>query len=142
MFLISHRGNLSGRDVKLENNPTQIQKVLDLGYHCEIDVWYINGVFLLGHDFPTIAVSEYDLENSKLWCHAKTVESLQKMLTNKNINCFWHEGDQYTLTSKGYIWTLPETRVSEKCVIVDNSKNITNYGCAGVCSDYIELYNT
>ena len=83
MFLISHRGNLSGRDVKLENNPTQIQKVLDLGYHCEIDVWYINGVFLLGHDFPTIAVSEYDLENSKLWCHAKTVESLQKMLTNK-----------------------------------------------------------
>ena len=52
MHLISHRGNLSGPDVKLENNPLQIQKVLDLGYECEIDVWYIGGDYLLGHDEP------------------------------------------------------------------------------------------
>ncbi len=140
MHLISHRGNLSGPDVKLENNPLQIQKVLDLGYECEIDVWYIDGDYLLGHDEPKYKIPEYNLTHPKLWCHAKNLDALQQMLKNNKIHCFWHETDQYTITSKNYIWTFPGKYASDNCIIVDNSKSFPNYNCTGVCTDYVELY--
>ena len=140
MFLISHRGNLTGPNAKLENTPLQIQKTLDLGYNCEIDVWYINDQYYLGHDEPKYKVSEYNLTHPNLWCHAKNLEALQQMLNNDKIHCFWHETDQYTITSKNYIWTFPGKYASDNCVIVDNSKNFPNYNCAGVCTDYVELY--
>lgn len=54
MIIISHRGNLYGPDKENENEnkPEQIQKVLDLGYYVEIDVWLIDEKLYLGHDFP------------------------------------------------------------------------------------------
>jgi hypothetical protein len=142
MILISHRGNLTGKNAKLENKPLQIQKVLDLGFHCEIDVWFINGEYLLGHDEPKIHVKEYMIEHPNLWCHAKNLEALQEMLKNNKIHCFWHESDQYTITSKQFIWTFPGKYASDNCIIVDNSKNLSNYNCTGVCSDYVQLYKT
>ena len=80
MILISHRGNLTGPNSKLENSPLQIQKVLDLGYSCEIDVWFIDGEYILGHDEPKYKVSEYNLTHPNLWCYAKNLEALQEML--------------------------------------------------------------
>ena len=90
MILISHRGNYDGPNIKLENNPAQITKMINDGFDCEIDVWYINSHFLLGHDGPVYAVKERFLENNKLWCHAKNMSALEKMIKNKKINCFWH----------------------------------------------------
>jgi len=142
MILISHRGNLTGKNAKLENKPLQIQKVLDLGFHCEIDVWFINGEYLLGHDEPKTRVKEHMIEHPNLWCHAKNLEALQEMLKNNKIHCFWHETDQYTITSKQFIWTFPGKYASDNCIIVDNSKNPSNYNCKGVCSDYVQLYKT
>ena len=34
---ISHRGNLKGKDLNLENSPQQIEKVIKKGYECEVD---------------------------------------------------------------------------------------------------------
>ena len=45
MILVSHRGNLSGPDPDKENNPTQINKTLDLGYDCEVDLWIKDDVW-------------------------------------------------------------------------------------------------
>ena len=58
MINISHRGNLSGPDPETENSPKQIYKVLNLGYHCEIDLWKINDKFWLGHDEPVYLIDE------------------------------------------------------------------------------------
>ena len=80
MILISHRGNYDGPNIKLENNPAQITKMINDGFDCEIDVWYINSHFLLGHDGPVYAVKERFLENNKLWCHAKNMSALEKMI--------------------------------------------------------------
>ena len=38
------------------------------------------------------------------------------MLRN-NIHCFWHEQDERTLTSRGYIWTYPYKQVTNMSVI-------------------------
>ena len=40
MILISHRGNLEGKQPEQENNPLYIYNALNKGYEVEIDVWY------------------------------------------------------------------------------------------------------
>ena len=141
MKLISHRGNITG-PTKHENDPEYIKDALVAGYDCEIDVWYIDTGFYLGHDLPTYKVKKSFLTNSKLWCHAKNFNALHFMLQDKEIHCFWHEEDDYTITSRNFIWAYPGKQVLDNCIIVDNSKKTTNYKCAGVCSDYVESYKT
>ena len=103
MIFISHRGNINGINKKYENNPTYIQSAINKGYYVEIDVWYKNA-FFLGHDRPQFKVSQKFLENKKFWCHAKNIEALEKLQKLKT-KYFWHQEDDYTLTSNGYIWT-------------------------------------
>jgi len=136
MTYISHRGNLNGPDINLENSPSQIKTALSRGLDCEIDVWLINGHFLLGHDEPAYSVKEKFLENSKLWCHAKNLPALDKMLKNNKVHCFWHENDDYTITSKGFIWTFPGKSITKQSVIVDlqPAPNF-NLDCYGICAD-------
>ena len=52
MILISHRGNVNGRFEDWENKPEYINDALRLGYDVEVDVWFVNGKFMLGHDEP------------------------------------------------------------------------------------------
>ena len=140
--LISHRGNIIGPDVSLENNPSYILEALSLGFDCEIDVWQINNELLLGHDEPTYKTSIDFLSEHKnsLWIHCKNFESLEYLNKNNELNYFWHQKDKFTITSKGYIWTYPGNVVGNKSVIVDNEKKASDYQCFGVCSDYIETY--
>ncbi len=140
--LISHRGNIIGPDVSLENNPSYILEALSLGFDCEIDVWQINNELLLGHDEPTYKTSIDFLSEHKnsLWIHCKNFESLEYLNKIGEHNYFWHQEDRFTITSKGYIWTYPGNIVGNNSVIVDNEKKVSDYKCYGVCSDYIEMY--
>ena len=138
MIFISHSGNLAGLNAKLENTPLQIEKVLKQGHDCEIDVLFIDNNYFLGHDEPKYKIPHYNLMHPGLWCHAKNFEALEQML-NDNIHCFWHEGDDYTLTSNGYIWTNTGKTLGENSILVDLNKKtpITNKNIKGVCSDYL-----
>ena len=51
-IFISHRGNLLGKDLNLENNPTQVESVIKKGYDCEIDLHMVGKKLFLGHDEP------------------------------------------------------------------------------------------
>ena len=139
MKIISHRGNTSGPNKEYENHPNTISSLLKKNIDCEIDVWSVNDVFYLGHDFPQHKIdASYILQNG-LWCHAKNLEALYKMNTIGDIHFFWHENDDYTLTSKNVIWTYPEKITTDNSVIVDLSNNWRdkNYNCLGVCVDWI-----
>ena len=106
MKIISHRGYINGPDATIENNPAHIKKIIETGIDAEIDVWYINNRFFLGHDEPRYEVSDNFLLDSRLWCHAKNISSLVNLL-KIGAHCFWHQEDDYTLTSKGFIWAYP-----------------------------------
>lgn len=140
MILISHRGNINGINKKYENNPTYIQSAINKGYNVEIDVWYKNA-FFLGHDRPQFKVSQKFLENKKFWCHAKNLEALEKLQKLKT-KYFWHQEDDYTLTSNGYIWTYPGKKLSKKsiCVLPELNKKKLPKLISGICSDFIERY--
>jgi len=142
VIFISHRGNTIGSNPKLENNPKYILATLNKNYDVEIDVWFVKDTFYLGHDEPQYEVSLLFLQNSKLWCHAKNLQALQNLLKN-NIHCFWHQNDDYTLTSKGVIWTYPGKLLTKNsiCVMPEKAnKIIDTSNCLGVCSDFIEDY--
>jgi hypothetical protein len=143
MKIISHRGNLNGPNPSLENSLELINLALKNKFDVEIDVWLINKQWYLGHDKPEYLISQKFLENKKLWCHAKNLEALYSMLDCKNINCFWHQDDDFTLTSKGFIWTYPNKQVTSRSVIVlQNKENIDPFKkyIYGICTDYPIFY--
>ena len=138
MILISHRGNLNGPS-DLENHPIYVKEAIAKGFDCEVDVWLKDGEYWLGHDEPTYDVSRGFLQNDKLWCHAKNLEALEGMLAY-GIHCFWHEEDDFTLTSKGYIWTYPDKGVCLNSVIVQLKKGEPPKNCHGLCTDFPSFY--
>ena len=50
MRLISHRGNTNGEVRESENKPSYIDEALSKGFDVEIDVWFVEGNWYLGHD--------------------------------------------------------------------------------------------
>ena len=42
MRLISHRGNVDGKYPQYENLPEYVDKAIDLGYDCEVDLWVLS----------------------------------------------------------------------------------------------------
>jgi hypothetical protein len=140
MKIISHRGNLTGSKPECENNPTYIQQALDLGFDVEVDVWYVDGEFFLGHDAPTYHVEKDWFDHKFLWCHAKNQEALEQLwsmnLLLGTINYFWHENDRMTLTSQGIPWLFPGN-YSEFGVTVHVGKPDEIFPVmGGVCTDY------
>jgi hypothetical protein len=140
---ISHRGNIDGRIINVENSPSYIEQTLFHGYDVEIDVWLVGENFYLGHDEPQYRIEESFLENDKLWCHAKNDYAFYTMLRNNKIHCFWHQNDDFVLTSKGIPWVYPNKFVSKDGIWVlpelTTYKNII-IDCLGICSDYISRY--
>lgn len=141
-LIISHRGNINGINERFENDPFVIENIIAAGHDVEIDVWFIENKWYLGHDYPMHQVDLDFLNNKKLWCHAKNLNCLKNMLNN-GINCFWHQEDDFTLTSSGIIWTYPGKKVCDKSVIVCNTleeaKNILqNTDAFGICTDFLE----
>lgn len=140
MIYISHRGNLDGKSKNHENSPEYVLNALKKGFDVEIDVWFKNGNFYLGHDDPKYKIEKKFLENNQFWCHAKNTEAIYEM---SKINChyFWHQEDDYTITSRGIIWTYPGKLLLKNsiCVLPELfDKQILN--CLGICSDYIQKY--
>ena len=138
-FVISHRGNINGHNLALENNPHHIKNLLNSSIHVEIDVWCINNEILLGHDTPQYKVDLEFLRLDKLWCHAKNINALTYMLDSGIKHCFWHQQDDFALTSSSFIWTFPNNIVTNKSIIVDLDPTwkTKKYNCWAVCTDFI-----
>lgn len=139
MLTISHRGNVNGADQHLENNPEHIKNLLKSDIQVEIDVWFKDTLIMLGHDNPQYIVNNNFLKQNGLWCHAKNLEALHFMLKKNIKHCFWHQVDDFTITSSKYIWTYPDKNITNRSIIVDTSKEwkSKNYNCWAVCVDYI-----
>ena len=106
MIYISHRGNIIGSVSGKDNNPDYVEKALRSGYDVEVDVWGISDRFLLGHDYPTYRIEPGFLTREKIWCHAKNPRAIVE-LKKLGAHFFWHGNDDYTLTSRGFVWTYP-----------------------------------
>ena len=147
--LIAHRANINGPSDS-ENNPKQIDSCIELGYDVEIDIRYdtLSQLFWLGHDKPQYQVScEWIYNrNSYLWIHCKDITTLKKFIEyeNSGYEYFWHQQDDFTLTSNNYIWTFPGKPYTNRSIIVmpesnteiSNLNTLRDVNCYGICTDY------
>jgi len=147
MRWILHRGNNAGPN-SVENNPEKLLSLIEEGYEIEIDLWYRDNKFFLGHDFPEYEIEESYLENSGFWIHCKDADTLEFMnQKKKHLHYFYHTNEDYVLTSKGYIWCYVGKPALQDSVIVMPEKSLGTYtweellskNCI-ICSDYLENY--
>jgi hypothetical protein len=151
MKLISHRGNTVGSMESWENEPTYIDLAISKGYDVEVDVWKgdMNMLFL-GHDSPDYGVDRRFFEEriDKLWVHCKNLEAVSFFFNynigkphKEQIHYFWHQKDDVTLTSKGFIWAYPGKQpIKNSIAVMPEYFGDDISQCYGVCSDEIEKY--
>lgn len=147
-YFISHRGNIDGVNEERENTILYMLEALEQDYDVEVDIRYIDGRFFLGHDESKDRFyNEHFSFNKKIWFHAKDIKTLNKLLSFRNLShIFFHQEDEATITSSGYIWTyigkpvfsnsivcLPERSFYTTCQIMN---------CVGICSDIILNYRS
>lgn len=151
-FIIAHRGLIEGPDSTLENKPETLNAARDLGYDVEIDVWYVDGLWYLGHDGPTYPVSYEFLQDVNrsgylgqhhAWLHAKNIDALYELRRRYwQGHLFWHQNDDVVVTTTGFLWTYPGKQLTALSICVmpewHNSTldNIKLLNVAGVCTDY------
>jgi hypothetical protein len=146
MKLISHRGNINGKMESWENEPTYIDLAISKGYDVEVDVWYKDNIFWLGHDEPQYGVDFRWFRDriSKLWIHCKNIEAMTYFNANFEFfpfNYFWHENDTVTLTSLNYIWAFPNKQpIRNSIAVMPELHNEDVSSAIGVCSDVVENY--
>tara|TARA_R110000744_G_scaffold329264_1_gene434741 strand:+ start:110 stop:559 length:450 start_codon:yes stop_codon:yes gene_type:complete len=148
MILISHRGNINGPKPHLENDPRYIFDALSKGYNVEVDIWGVDNDLYFGHDKPQYKVHVPFISDDRIWCHCKnidamiTIKEINRKFGAYNIHYFWHQEDDITLTSQGYIWAHPGKQPIKNSIAVLPEifkDNISQ--CMGICSNYIEEYN-
>ena len=140
MIKISHRGNINGSVKELENSPDYLFKAISYGFEVEVDVWVIDGLIYFGHDLPQYSIDKdtFDKLLDKSWFHCKNLNALNYFFKNyPNHKFFWHQEDDYTITSNGYIWTYPNKEVCNRTILVHLNKYIGNELPYGICSDYL-----
>ena len=144
MIKIAHRGNVMGPIPVLENRPDYLIDAIAQGYDVEVDVWWHEGALYFGHDEPQYHVSpeEFYKIRDKAWFHCKNFNALHHFIDfQPTARYFWHEEDDFTLTSNGYIWTYPGKPTGAQSIKVDikldNHEKM--YEPAGICTDYPSL---
>ena len=149
MKIIAHRGNLNGANPDKENTIESIYKCIKYGFDVEIDIRVIENTIYLGHDSAKQIIKDDTLEKlaDHLWIHCKNITALdyfRMSYANGLYNYFWHEKDTYTLTSKGFIWSYPGSKLSINSINVmpewftlkENFKTLIADKVFGVCTDY------
>lgn len=148
MYWIAHRGNLTGPNPARENSPDYILEAIARGVDVELDVWWSEGAFYLGHDQPQYEIESEFLQKyrEQFWCHAKNAPALARLLALQ-MHVFSHDVDPVVLTSQAVPWVYPgqpideisicvmPERVAEEVYTIEQLK-----GCRGICTDYIERY--
>jgi len=136
--------NIDGKNPSLENQPDYVEGALKMNYFVEVDVWYDRNQWYLGHDEPTYRVDYSWMSKELLVLHCKNIEALEKLveISNPLDNYFWHQDDDVTLTSFGWIWAYPNVEVnsSKAVAVLPEIEGTDVSGFGGICSDFIEEY--
>lgn len=142
MIKISHRGNTAGPNPDKENSVEYILAAIDKGFDVEIDTWFDGEKLYFGHDGPKYLVDKEFLHEIKdrAWFHCKNLDALYLMKCQKIPKFFWHDQDDFALTSNGFIWTFPGKPYGDKSIVVDLSPDATiKYPeIFAICGDYLE----
>lgn len=140
MKIIAHRANLVGPDMESENTIDAISDCFERGFDVELDVWQLGNELFLSHHYPhepAVIVPRALLGDDRIWWHAKNTDafvSLQNLVTH----LFWHQNDDFALTTSGYLWTFPGCYLTDKSIQVLPEVSLQRVPdfVYGVCTDF------
>lgn len=142
MIKIAHRGNTAGPKPDLENSIDYLKYAISKGFDVEVDLWLKSDGYYTGHEDAQYKVDLDFLNNIKCnaWFHCKNLDAIYGCESNQFPNYFWHQNDNYALTSSNLIWTYPGMSYGNRSIVVDLGLNLEEkYPDAyGICGDYLE----
>lgn len=112
--IISHRGNIDGPNEDLENTVEYIREAAKK-FRVEIDVWYIDGKFFLGHDKPGDEIDKLFLLSDALIVHCKNYEALVELKKFSMVEAFFQSGDDIVLTTKNNLLYHSSIQPEQTC---------------------------
>lgn len=142
MKIYSHRGNLSGKSPR-ENEPAFILECIAEGFNVEVDLWFVDGAYLLGHDGPEHPIDLRAFDREEIIFHLKSPH----VPPLKHADAFAIENDPYALTRRGLLWTnygrapTPEAVMCSPELVGDQRPladfvRTMQHTAAGICTDY------
>lgn len=150
-LIIAHRGLINGPDKDKENTLTAFLSARSQGFDIEIDVWYDNYKWYIGHDKPQYeteltTLNSLGIENNDpechTWIHCKNINALSRLREESfyKFHYFYHNNDPCTLTSSNYIWTFPGQELTSYsiCVLPEliyAYYDVPKLECYGFCTD-------
>ncbi len=96
--------------------------------------------WFLGHDKPQYEIEFCFLFKEHLWIHAKNFDAFNG-LKGFALNYFWHQTDDYTITSRNIVWTFPGKSVPKHGVALLFEKDMEIPECSAICVDHVIHYN-
>lgn len=137
-IIISHLGNINGRNPAEENKRPYIEKALAAGWHVCVDVVFHCGNFILPFDGGFHHMPPAMLSKQRVWCRAYDPATLDA-LCNVGAHSFMDAANTAVLTSAQFIWTPPGIELSPRsiaCFPEDATPDwLDNYEPAGLCSN-------
>lgn len=148
MIKIAHRGNYNGKLPERENTVSYINEAIDAGYNVEVDAWLIDGVWMLGHDFPKDKVDISFFERPEVWTHAKNLVGYVSLFHNPKVHTFWHNKDDFVFTSKGIKWANINILTHDGVMVMPEFNDyyiqmfrLGHLDPLGICSDDFRIFN-
>jgi hypothetical protein len=145
MKIISHRGNIKGPNPEDENKQWYIDAAIEMGYDVEVDVWYVDDEFYLGHDGPEyqIDLSWLVQRSDVLWIHCKNLDAAHALIMfDAGLRCFCSISDPFCFITEGYLWLNDvDVEPTNNCVVpllnIDDLKSYKFMGKPwGICTDH------
>lgn len=143
--IIAHRGLLEGPDNTLENRIDKIAQHCFNSITSEIDIWYKDGVYKIGHDSPGAEIPLDFLYNYRhlLLIHTKNVDTFahfHDLRYHKGIDFhyFYHTEENVVYTSRGCVIPYPGVTVHNGWMdMMPERKKGAGGEPAMYCSDFI-----
>lgn len=141
-ILIAHRGNTVGPDPKNENRPEYLNEALQAGFHVEVDIWYVDGEWWLGHDEPTHLFEPLCAGDAeRVWFHAKNRQAFET-LDQLGHMVFAHDKDPYVPVmnvgaGNRVRWCYPGVAAGKNGIQVHRLGDEVQWDAYGICSDYV-----
>lgn len=137
-IIISHLGNIDGRQPDNENKLAYVQAALKAGWHVCVDIVFHCGSFLLPWDGGFNPVPPGFLSKQRVWCRAYDPITLDA-LCNVNAHAFLNSDSGLALTSAQFICTeYPHELVQRSiCFLPETAPNdwLDLAEPAGICSN-------
>lgn len=136
-LVISHRGNLWGRNERQENDPEYILRALKEDVDVEVDVWMLGDQLFLGHDLPQFPIDDMFLADPRMWIHCKNIQAMNYLATALSFNIIAHT-EGIVITKDGFLWTAPGFPIMSRSIAVmpELKKKWDISDAYGVCTDY------